>query len=618
MTNARPRPSTARAGRAATLLSTAGDEASTSLLPGFLAGTLGAAPIALGLIEGVASAADGVARLGGALAEDPRRRRRISFGSHAGITALTGLMAVAGTSWQVGALRAGASTARGLRSPQRYASVPERAGSDGYGRLFGLERSLHHLAAVAGPLLAFVLLAFAGVRSALLGAVIPGALAVGIGLWIMRRAPAPAARAGRPVQLQIRAVYSGRLGRLMTGITLFEAANFAAVLLILRATKLLEQGDAVPFGPAAMGVLLYLLWRLAAAGSSFLCGRLVDRHGPAPVISAGIAALLVSYAGFAFVEGTVTELAVCFIGAGFASGAIEAGEHVGVAQIAPEELRWSAFGSLSAVRSFGRMTATIGAAAVWTLLGPEYGLLFAAPLMLAAIGVMATGLRSRPHGMQAAGRPPRGLRARLRRPLAVAAVALAAAGAAVGIAVRPGSDPASAPRSATAGGSQAASAVLAADAAPPALAAALQAPPTTASAGGVAWAIRGDVVRRTEGGRVHREAVGRAPAGIALGAQLAWVANAGDGTVDRLDRATGEVVGTPIGVGERPGGIALAAGRVWVANAGDDTVSVLDAATALPAGAPIPVGDRPVAVAFDGTAIWVANAGDGTVTRLRP
>ncbi len=493
-------------------------------------------------------------------------------------------MAVAAQSWQVGALRAGASTARGLRSPQRYASVPERAGSDGYGRLFGLERSLHHLAAVAGPLLAFVLLTVVGVRSALLGAVIPGALAVAIGLWLMRRAPVPPPRASRPVQLQIRAVYSGRLGRLMTGITLFEAANFAAVLLILRATKLLEQGDDVPFGPAAMGVLLYLLWRLAAAGSSFVCGRLVDRHGPAPVISAGIAALLVSYAGFAFVEGTVLELAVCFAGAGFASGAIEAGEHVGVAQIAPEELRWSAFGSLSAVRSFGRMTATIGAAAVWTLLGPEFGLLFAAPLMLASIAVMATGLRTR---------------ALSRRWLVVPAVAVLAAGAVVAGHARPGSDPAT-------------------DTAPPALAAALQGPPTTATAGGVGWELAGDTVRRTEGGRVHTERVGRAPAGIALGAQLAWVANAGDGTVDRLDRATGAVVGTPIGVGARPGGIALAAGRVWIANAGDDTVSVLDAATAQPVGAPIPVGDRPAAVAFDGTAIWVANAGDGTVTRAAP
>ena len=414
---ARPAPaSTARAGRAATLLSTAGDEAATALLPGFLAGSLGAAPIALGLIEGAASAADGVARLGGgALAEDPRRRRRISFGSHAGITALTGLMAIASSSWQVGALRAGASTARGLRSPQRYASVPERAGSDGYGRLFGMERSLHHLAAVAGPALAFVLLTLVGIRSALLGSVVPGVLAVAIGLWVLRRAPAPARRAGPPARLQVRAVYSGRLGRLMTGITLFEAANFAAVLLILRATKLLEQGD-VPFGPAAMAVLLYLLWRLAAAGSSFVCGRLVDRHGPAPVMSAGVSALLVAYAGFAFVEGTVPELALCFLGAGAASGAIEAAEHVGVAQIAPENLRWSAFGSLSAVRSFGRMTATMGAAAVWTLLGPEFGLLFAAPLMVASIVVMATGL-----GTRVRPRAPR------RRWLVVPAVVVAAA-----------------------------------------------------------------------------------------------------------------------------------------------------------------------------------------------
>ena len=69
------------AGRSATLLSTASDEASTSLLPALLSVTLGSSPIALGLVEGLASAADGVARLGGgALSEDPRRRGWISAG----------------------------------------------------------------------------------------------------------------------------------------------------------------------------------------------------------------------------------------------------------------------------------------------------------------------------------------------------------------------------------------------------------------------------------------------------------------------------------------------------------------------------------------------------------
>ena len=79
----------------------------------------------------------------------------------------------------------------------------------------------------------------------------------------------------------------------------------------------------------------------------------------------------------------------CFVAAGAASGAIEMAEHVGVALYAPVDLRYSAFGTLSAVRSFGRLTATVGATVVWTALGPQWGVLLAAPFMAAAVGVMA-------------------------------------------------------------------------------------------------------------------------------------------------------------------------------------------------------------------------------------
>lgn len=398
-----------RAGRTATLLSTASDEGSTALLPALLVTTLGASPVALGIIEGLASATDGAARLGGgALSEDPRRRGWISAGSYAVMAFLTALIAVAASSVQVGALRAGSATARGLRSPQRYAAVPDRVGSAGYGRAFGFERSVHHLASVGGPLLAFVALALLDVRWALLVAVVPGLVAVAIGIRILRNRPAAPSVRG-PTRLRVRAVYQGRLGRLMAGITLFELANFAAVLLILRATKLLEQRD-VLFGAAAMAVLLYMLWRLAAAPASWWSGCLVDRLGPVPVMAAGVFTLLASYAGFAFVDGTVPELALCFLVAGAASGAIEAAEHVGVAQVSPVALRWSAFGSLSAVRSFGRLTATVGATIVWTVLGPEYGLLLATPLMVAAVVVMARGLirgPATPSSAALVGRPHR-------------------------------------------------------------------------------------------------------------------------------------------------------------------------------------------------------------------
>ncbi|WP_432947817.1 MFS transporter [Kribbella sp. CA-253562] len=383
-----------RASGIASHLSTASDEAATALLPAFVVGTLGASPLALGLVEGLANAADGVARLGGgALSENPRRRPLISLVAFTLTTLLNGLVAIAATSPQVGVLRAGASGARGLRSPQRYAAVPERAGTGGYGKEFGRERAIHHLVSVAGPLLAFAILALADVRTALVATLVPGLLAVAIGTWVIRRTPPPSAAASPPPRLRVRAVFQGPLGRFMAGITLFELANFAAVLLILRTTKLLEQRD-VPFGAAAMAVLLYLLWRLAASASTYRSGHQLDRHRPVDLMRAGVITLLISYAGFAFLPGTVLGLAVCFVLAGAAAGAVDVAEHVGVAQIAPEPLRWSAFGTLSAVRSFGRLTATIGATAVWTFLGAEFGLLFAAPLMLAALAVMV----SRPSG----------------------------------------------------------------------------------------------------------------------------------------------------------------------------------------------------------------------------
>jgi MFS family permease len=302
------------------------------------------------------------------------------------MAALTALIGLAASTAQVALLRTGASTARGLRSPQRYASVPERVGEADYGRAFGFERGWHHFVSVLGPLLAFAALAVLGVRGAVVASVVPGVAAIVIGVRLLRRRrPAPATPPV-PARLQLRAVYRGDLGRLMVGVTLFEAVNFAAVLLILRATKLLERQDVV-FGAAATAVLLYMLWRLAAAVAAPLSGRMVDRWGAVPVLAAGVGLLLFSYAGFAFVEGTVAQLVGCFLAAGAASAAIEAAEHVGVARYAPADLRFSAFGALSAVRSFGRLTATVGATVVWTALGPQWGLMLATPVMVVAVAV---------------------------------------------------------------------------------------------------------------------------------------------------------------------------------------------------------------------------------------
>ena len=93
----------------ASFLADLGHEIPTALLPSLLTITLGAPAAALGTIEGLADGLAGAARLGGgALADDPTRRRTIAVGGYTTTAILSSLLGAATAVWQVGILRAGA------------------------------------------------------------------------------------------------------------------------------------------------------------------------------------------------------------------------------------------------------------------------------------------------------------------------------------------------------------------------------------------------------------------------------------------------------------------------------------------------------------------------------
>ena len=112
-----------------------GHEVPTSLLPSLLTVTLHAPASALGLIEGISDAAAGVARFaGGALADDPGRRRRVAVGGYTTTAILSAAIGAAAAPWQAGILRAGAWAARGLRVPARNALLADIVPPSVYGR----------------------------------------------------------------------------------------------------------------------------------------------------------------------------------------------------------------------------------------------------------------------------------------------------------------------------------------------------------------------------------------------------------------------------------------------------------------------------------------------------
>jgi MFS family permease len=369
----------------ASLLADVGHEIPTSLLPSLVTGTLGAPAAALGIIEGVADGLAGAARFGGgALADDPQRRRTIAVGGYAATAVLSSLIGVANAVWQVAVLRCAAWAARGLRVPARNALLADVVAPAAYGRAYGFERAMDNLGAIIGPLLGIALVALVGVRDAILLSVIPGLLAVGAIVFAIRAAKLPRVAERRPIRIQVRPVLQGRLGRMIASVGAFELGNIAATLLILRAIELLEPGHGEN-GAAQLGLGLYTAYNVAATIVSVPAGRAGDRRGPHMVLVGGVCAFAVAYVLLALAGPGLALLAAGFVLAGIGIGCVETAEHAAVAALAPEALRGSAFGMLATVQSLGNLAASTVAGVLWTLVSPTAALLYAAAWMVVAL-----------------------------------------------------------------------------------------------------------------------------------------------------------------------------------------------------------------------------------------
>jgi MFS family permease len=372
----------------ASLLSDAGHEIPTSLLPSFLTSTLGAPAAALGLIEGVADGAAGVAKLvGGGVADDPARRRTIAVGGYVTTAVLSSAIGLASAAWQVGVLRTGAWVARGARGPARNALLADAVPAAVYGRAYGFERAMDNLGAIVGPLLALLLVAITSARTAILLSLIPGLLAAGsmaYAVHLIRERP----RTHVPFRIRVRPVLRGELGRLLIGVGAFEFGNVAATLMILRATELLTPSRGLDRATAA-GIGLYVGYNVAATVASVPAGRMADRVGPVRTLALGVAAFFAAYVVLAVTGPSVPILAMGFLLAGLGIGAVETAEHTAVARHAAEEIRGSAFGLLAALQSAGNLVASGVAGVLWTAVGPGAAFGWAAVWMVLSLSLLA-------------------------------------------------------------------------------------------------------------------------------------------------------------------------------------------------------------------------------------
>jgi YVTN family beta-propeller protein len=141
-----------------------------------------------------------------------------------------------------------------------------------------------------------------------------------------------------------------------------------------------------------------------------------------------------------------------------------------------------------------------------------------------------------------------------------------------------------------------------------------------AAAGDIIWVANGDgssvsrVSRSTlaeVGGRIQ---AGNGLTAIAYGANALWLANSVDGTLWKIDPATGRKT-LEVKVGPALRGLAVTNEAVWVTSETAGTLISVDPRTGVILRV-TRVGNGPAAVAIGGGAAWVANSSDGTVARV--
>ena len=378
----------------ASFFSDSGHEIVTSVLPSFLTSTLHASAGALGLIEGLSDALTGIMKLiGGPLANDEKVRGKLASGGYVGTAIATAAIGFAATVWQAGILRAIAWLSRGLRSPSRDTMLASLASKEHYGKAFGVERAGDNLGAVAGPLLAALLVSTVGIRHAIYFSIIPGLLAAVAITVAAREAKRHASPIKRKIKLEFAGLRKAGLLKPLLPIAFYEMGNIATTLLILRATQLLHTDSRSLTAAASLAIIIYAAHNAFASLVAIIGGHWIDKVGPKIVFATGAFMYILAYLGFAASFHSWVWLLGAFILAGTSIGLSETAESALVARMLPDHLRGSGFGILGGIQSFGDFASTAVVGLLYAAVSPTAGFIYAAAWMvLSTISSLRGGL----------------------------------------------------------------------------------------------------------------------------------------------------------------------------------------------------------------------------------
>ena len=378
------------------------------VLPAFLV-SLGAGPAQLGVIEGIAESVASFAKLfSGYLTDRINRRKPLVVSGYLVANAVKPVLAITTAWWHILLIRFCDRLAKGVRGAPRDVMVAESVGKERLGAAYGLIQSMDSAGAIAGPLMALVLLSRFGIRSVFWAAAVPGVLSVLVAIFGIREtknshfsqeqgevghprdssqradrkhtksaAASPVSAGGLPIAFYL----------VLIAVTLFSLGNSSDMFLVMRAQSV---GIAVSLAP-----LLGLVFNLTYTLGSWPAGWFSDHFSRRWIAAAGY----LIFSGVYFVFGRApSTLAIWLTMAvyGIYYALTQPVLKALVVETVGQEIRGRALGIYFFATSVATLAASVITGELWKHFGPSIPFYASAGVaMLSAVMLIASPKRSR-------------------------------------------------------------------------------------------------------------------------------------------------------------------------------------------------------------------------------
>lgn len=345
-------------------------------LPVFITKYLGVGPAFVGIIEGISESVSSFLKLLSGWFSDRFKGRKalVSIG-YSFPSVARPMISIVRTWFPLLALRIIDRLGKGIRTSPRDAIIADSVDENSRGRAFGFQRAMDNLGAVAGPLLAFLLLKFVvrDLRTVFLFSAIPAVFVLILVLFVLEDVKGRELEKTR-ITLKTKGL-SSSFKLYLLSLFFFTLGNSSDSFLFLKAS---ETRIPVEFLP-----LLWVGHNAVKASFSYPLGRLSDRIGRRRVILMGWIIYALIYTGFAFTANPII-IPFLFIIYGSVFGITEGAERAYVADMAPPEHKGTSYGLFHFIQGVALFPASFITGMIWQLVGSKYAFLYGAFMAIIA------------------------------------------------------------------------------------------------------------------------------------------------------------------------------------------------------------------------------------------